>query len=57
MMQDNGRCGWLYRVIKTGNVSENAPLTLLSRNSDISVQEAIMIAFHALMMKSCISGF
>lgn len=47
IMQNNGRCGWLYRVIKTGNVSANSPLTLLSRNSDVSVQEAIMIAFHA----------
>lgn len=47
LMQERGCCGWLYRVIKTGNVSENEPLTLLSRNSDVSVQEAIMIAFHA----------
>ncbi|MGG4664543.1 6-hydroxyaminopurine reductase [Providencia vermicola] len=47
IMQDNGRCGWLYRVIKTGNVSANSPITLLSRNSEVSVQEAIMIAFHA----------
>lgn len=47
LMQECGCCGWLYRVIKTGNVSENEPLTLLSRNSDVSVQEAIMIAFHA----------
>lgn len=46
-MQENGRCGWLYRVIKTGSVSAATPITLLSRNSDISVQEAIMIAFHA----------
>ncbi|MBN4866106.1 MULTISPECIES: 6-hydroxyaminopurine reductase [Providencia] len=47
IMQDNGRCGWLYRVIKTGNVSANSPITLLSCNSEVSVQEAIMIAFHA----------
>lgn len=47
VMQETGRCGWLYRVIKTGSVSASTPLKLLSRNSDISVQEAIMIAFHA----------
>ncbi|ELZ5940547.1 6-hydroxyaminopurine reductase [Providencia stuartii] len=46
-MQENGRCGWLYRVIKTGTISTATPITLLSRNSDVSVQEAIMIAFHA----------
>ncbi len=47
VMQDNGRCGWLYRIIKTGSVSSQMPIKLLSRNSDVSVQEAIMIAFHA----------
>ncbi|HEF8773321.1 6-hydroxyaminopurine reductase [Providencia manganoxydans] len=47
MMQENGRCGWLYRVVKTGSVSATTPIKLLSRNSDVSVQEAIMIAFHA----------
>lgn len=47
MMQENGRCGWLYRVIKTGSVSAETSIKLLSRNSDVSVQEAIMIAFHA----------
>lgn len=45
-MQTSGRCGWLYRVLKAGSVSAAAPLQLLSRNSDVSVQEAISIAFH-----------
>ncbi|KLN95494.1 6-hydroxyaminopurine reductase [Moellerella wisconsensis] len=45
-LQNSGRCGWLYRVIKGGSVSENASLQLLSRNSDVSVKEAIAIAFH-----------
>ncbi|MTC60477.1 6-N-hydroxylaminopurine resistance protein [Providencia rustigianii] len=47
VMQDEGRCGWLYRVIKGGKVGSNMPMKLLSRNSDVSVQEAVMIAFHA----------
>nr|WP_222717635.1 6-hydroxyaminopurine reductase [Providencia sp. JUb39] len=47
VMQDEGRCGWLYRVIKGGSVGADTPLKLLSRNSDVSMQEAIMIAFHA----------
>lgn len=45
-MQDSGYCGWLYRVIVPGNVSSDAPLELVSRLSDISVHEAIAIAFH-----------
>ncbi len=47
VMQETGRCGWLYRIIKTGTVSADTPIQLLSRNSDVSVKEAIMIAFHA----------
>ncbi|SFU82719.1 6-hydroxyaminopurine reductase [Xenorhabdus koppenhoeferi] len=47
MMQNNGRCGWLYRVISPGFVSTSEPIRLLSRNSDVSVQEAISIAFHS----------
>ncbi|CDL82760.1 6-hydroxyaminopurine reductase [Xenorhabdus szentirmaii] len=47
MMQNNGCCGWLYRVISPGFVSTAEPIKLLSRNSDISVKEAISIAFHS----------
>ncbi|MBD2784517.1 6-N-hydroxylaminopurine resistance protein [Xenorhabdus sp. DI] len=46
MMQNNGRCGWLYRVISSGLVSAGEPIKLLSRNSDVSVKEALSIAFH-----------
>lgn len=46
-MQNSGRMGWLYRVIKTGMVSSDAPLTLLQRCGDISVREASAIAFHS----------
>ena len=46
LMQDSGFCGWLYRVISPGEVGCHHPLVLRSRNSDISVKEAIAIAFH-----------
>lgn len=46
LLQQSGRCGWLYRVIGTGNVSGDRPLELLTRNSEVSVAEAISIAFN-----------
>jgi len=46
LLQQSGRCGWLYRVISTGNVSGDRPLELLTRNSEVSVAEAISIAFN-----------
>ncbi|MGL4858677.1 MAG: 6-hydroxyaminopurine reductase [Enterobacteriaceae bacterium] len=45
-MQESGRCGWLYRVIQPGRVFADAPLVLEQRISDLSVAEAIAIAFH-----------
>lgn len=46
LLQQSGRCGWLYRVVSAGKISSDKSLELLTRNSDISVAEAIMIAFH-----------
>lgn len=46
IMQDSGYCGWLYRVVSTGETGSHHPLILVSRNSDVSVKEAISIAFH-----------
>ncbi len=46
LMQQSGRCGWLYRVIASGEVSGDRPFTLAARNSEISVAEAISIAWH-----------
>ena len=46
LMQKSGRIGWLYRVVMAGNVSTQAPLELVSRISDVSVAEAIAIAWH-----------
>jgi MOSC domain-containing protein YiiM len=45
-MQQSGRCGWLYRVVSAGKVSGDHPLELVTRNSDVSVAEAIGIAWH-----------
>lgn len=45
-MQESGRTGWLYRVINGGPVSADAPLSLASRLSDVSVHEAAAIAWH-----------
>lgn len=46
LMQKSGRIGWLYRVVMAGNVSVESPLELVSRVSDVSVAEAIAIAWH-----------
>ncbi|MHC5177012.1 6-hydroxyaminopurine reductase [Serratia rhizosphaerae] len=46
LMQQSGRCGWLYRVISPGQVSGDQPLLLATRCSDVSLAEAIGIAWH-----------
>jgi MOSC domain-containing protein YiiM len=46
LMQNCGKTGWLCSVIAPGMVSADAPLELVSRVSDVSVQEAIAIAWH-----------
>jgi len=45
-MQASGRVGWLYRVIAAGKVAADSPLELVSRTSDVSVQDAAAIAWH-----------
>ncbi len=45
-MQNTGKVGWLYSVIAPGLVSADAPLELVSRVSDVTVQEAAAIAWH-----------
>ncbi len=45
-MQNAGNTGWLYRVILAGKVETDAPLTLVSRLSDVSVYDACAIAWH-----------
>ena len=44
--QDAGKTGWLCSVVAAGLVSADAPLILASRVSDVSVREAIAIAWH-----------
>ncbi len=45
-MQNAGKTGWLYRVILAGKVETDAPLTLVSRLSNVSVYDACAIAWH-----------
>lgn len=44
-MQANGRCGWLYRVVGAGTVDVDASFQRVAQNGDVSVAEAIDIAF------------
>ncbi|AHG20316.1 6-N-hydroxylaminopurine resistance protein [Chania multitudinisentens RB-25] len=46
LMQQSGHCGWLYRVVSAGMVSGEQPLELVARSSEVSVAEAIAIAWH-----------
>lgn len=44
-MQETRRCGWLYRVLAPGHIAKGSTLELVSRNSEISVAQAMKIAF------------
>ncbi|WP_354668359.1 MOSC domain-containing protein [Colwellia sp. D2M02] len=45
-MQENHRCGWLYRVVTPGIVSVNDPLILIKRvNNPMTVDEVCKIFF------------
>ncbi|WP_299802976.1 MOSC domain-containing protein [uncultured Shewanella sp.] len=44
-MQQSGRCGWFYRVLKAGTIYEADTVELLERLTDISVAEAMHIYF------------
>ena len=52
LMQNTGKVGWLYSVIAPGKVSADAPLELVSRVSDVTVQEAAAIALAAAGVSS-----
>lgn len=46
-MQSNGRCGWLYRVIKPGIVNRSLPLELIERvNNAMTVHDVSDIFFN-----------
>ena len=45
-MQESGKIGWLYRVIRTGMVSAAEPLQLIQRSCELSISEVTAIAFH-----------
>ncbi|MGS0681101.1 MOSC domain-containing protein [Shewanella sp. 125m-7] len=44
-MQQSGRCGWFYRVLKPGTIYVTDTVLLLERLTDISVAEAMHIYF------------
>ena len=46
LMQETSYCGWLYRVIKEGQISPDSEMTLLSRPGKLSVKRTIDIAFN-----------
>ncbi|GIU14363.1 MULTISPECIES: MOSC domain-containing protein [unclassified Shewanella] len=46
-MQQSGRCGWFYRVLKPGIIYETDKIVLLERLTEISVAEAMHIYFLA----------
>ena len=51
--QDNGRCGWFYRVIKPGFVSSHEPLELVQRTfPSLSVARALSHFYHTPMERS-----
>ncbi|AQS40568.1 hypothetical protein Sps_05505 [Shewanella psychrophila] len=44
-MQTSGLCGWFYRVVKTGEITQGASVYLKERRTDISVRDAMKIYF------------
>ena len=44
-MQQSGRCGWFYRVLKPGIIVETDTVELVKRISDVSIAEAMHIYF------------
>ena len=45
MMQENARCGWLYRVLKTGTVGAGLPFVFSGRVSRVSVHQMMVAMF------------
>ncbi len=41
LLQDSGRCGWYYRVLRPGPVSVEAPLTLVQRHYPLLQRGAV----------------
>lgn len=44
-MQSSGLCGWFYRVVKVGEITQDASVYLKERRTDISVRDAMKIYF------------
>ncbi|QFU24977.1 MOSC domain-containing protein [Shewanella eurypsychrophilus] len=44
-MQTSGLCGWFYRVLQPGVITQDASVYLKKRHTDISVRDAMSIYF------------
>jgi MOSC domain-containing protein YiiM len=52
-MQNNGKCGWLYRVIQPGNVAPDSELRFIERDDNsLSIRKANEIFFGDPLNKS-----
>ncbi len=45
VMQQNARCGWLYRVLRAGTVGAGMPFRFIERVSDVTVHEIMSVMF------------
>lgn len=55
-MQENHRCGWLYRVIQEGIVSKHMPLILTAQANDpITLHEVCQLFFDAPLQQEGLS--
>ena len=44
-MQQNARCGWLYRVLQPGTVGAGMPFRFAERISSVTVHEVMSVMF------------
>lgn len=55
LLQDSGRCGWYYRVLRPGPVSVEAPLTLVQRHyPQLSVAQLLRWFIHQPLERSAL---
>lgn len=45
VMQQQARCGWLYRVLRTGTVGANMPFRFQERVSSVTIHEIMSVMF------------
>ena len=45
VMQQQARCGWLYRVLQTGTVGASMPFRFQERVSSVTIHEIMSVMF------------